>query len=356
LNQYARKIIGRKRTIVALIVSVVILVILAFKTNVRVEQIGIELEHVDWAILAAAVVFSAGWHIFVGADKWYRILRALGAPVSYGEVLRVRLGSDPIRFASPLKVGEIVNAAYFARIRTFGFSRAAGSIAFDKVLNLFGTLVWLYVGFVALMQMPPMRQLAMHVAVGVAAIIVIAARPVRELFMRIGEAIHPKIGRLTRGLLSGFEEFSPARKVGFLLYGTVFQLRPLILCYLIFLAFSPSQMPSMAEVIAYASVAVLMGNAPFTAAGIGARETAIVLFFSGYGSDAMLFSVGLLMSFAIHIAPAIVGIPFMVPLLKAVTTVLPGGSEASAGEAVTEPAASPAVVTPDAAVPGAAKE
>ncbi len=148
MSNYARFLIGRKRTAIAMLVSAGILVALAVKVNLRLDRVVEQLRGADWTILLATFVFSAAWHLFVGADKWWRILRALGADVSYGEVFRVRLGSDPIRFASPFKVGEVVNAVYFSRLRTFGFSRSAGSIAFDKALTFFGTLVWLCIGII----------------------------------------------------------------------------------------------------------------------------------------------------------------------------------------------------------------
>ena len=66
-------------------------------------------------------------------------------------------------------------------------------------------------------------------------------------------------------------------------------------------------MPSMQEFLTFGSVAVLMSNVPLTVAGIGPREAAIVALFSAYAGEATLLSVGVLMSFSIHIVPAIIG-------------------------------------------------
>jgi glycosyltransferase 2 family protein len=334
MSNYAQTVIGRKRSLLAILVSVAILAILARKVDLRLNRVLEQMRSVRWSILLATFAFSAAWHAFVGTDKWRRILRALGADVAYGEVLRVRLGSDPIRFATPFKLGEVVNAVYFSRLEPLGFSRAAGSIAFDKAMNFFGTLFWLYVGVVAMSAIPTAGHIALHTCMGGVILLLISVRPLREFLRKIASHIHPKIGRLATGVLAAFEEFSFGRKIGFLAYGVVFQIRPLVICYLLFVAFGTTRMPSSQEFLAFGSMAVLMANIPLTVAGFGPREATIIALFSAYASAATLLSVGVLMSFSIHVVPALIGIPFMFPLLKAIAgatavgTIVPSGPEA----------------------------
>jgi uncharacterized membrane protein YbhN (UPF0104 family) len=320
VSHRVRKAMGRNRVLLTALISVAILVLLAFKAQIRLEKMWEQFRHVNWGILIGTLVFSVLWHVFVGADKWWRIMRALGAPVRYWEVFRVRLGSDPIRFATPMKAGEVVNAVYFARLESLGFSRAAGSVLFDKALNLFGAVFWLYVGFAALAQMPTSWELAVHTSVGAAVLVLIAVRPVRQAATALARTLHPKLGRLAAGVLSAFEEFSPARKIGFLLYGIIFQLRPLAVCALLLIAFQPdtARLPSLQQFLAYGSVVVLMSNVP-SMGGIGPREYALAEMFKDCADYETLLTVGLSMSFAVQVLPAILGIPLMFPLLRAVT-------------------------------------
>lgn len=354
MNELTRWFLGRKQTALAVLVSAAILAVLAAKVNVRLhaphdEQSRLidHLRQLNWPVLLGTFAFSTFWHTVVGADKWWRILRAMGAGATWLEVFRVRLGSDPIRFASPFKSGELVNAAYFAGVQDFGFSRAAGSIAFDKAVNFFGTLVWLYAGVVALAKVPPAGHIVLHSCMGAVLVMLLALRMPREILRRVAGRIHVRLGRLATGVLAGFEEFSLARKLGFLAYGVVFQLRPLIVCYLLFVALNTPQMPSLQEFVAFGSVAVLMSNVPLTVAGIGPREAAIMALFAPYGDALTLLSVGVLMSFSIHVIPAIVGIPFMFGLLRAIAarTLERGTDEGVATAApATVPAAAPAAV------------
>jgi hypothetical protein len=313
-----RKTAGRGRVALAVLLSVAILLVLAWKTEVRLGAVWSELRRIDLGIFAATLVFSAAWHVFLGADKWWRIMRALGADVRYREVLWVRLASDPIRFAVPMKAGEVVNAAYFARLEELGFSRAAGSVVFDKSLNFFGTVFWLYVGIVAMAEVPPAGHVGLHTAMGVAVLLLITVRPLRQAAITVAGWFHPKLQRLAVGVLSAFEEFSPLGKIGFLLYGIVFQLRPLTVCWLLFFALEPDRLPSLDEFLALGSLVVLMSNIP-SLGGIGPREATLVAVFSPYAEEATLLSVGLLMSFSVQVLPALLGIPLMFSLLRAVT-------------------------------------
>ena len=70
--------VGRKRFIVAALASLIILLLLGWKAGIRLEALFAQLRSVHWPVLAAAFAYSASWHIFLGAHKWWCILRAWG--------------------------------------------------------------------------------------------------------------------------------------------------------------------------------------------------------------------------------------------------------------------------------------
>ncbi len=311
---------GRLRLCVPALISLAVLVFLAWKGGLRVGAMMSSLGRVDWRLFAAAMAYSAVWHMVVGADKWWRILRAQGASLRFWQIFRIRLASDPVRFVAPMKSGDVVLAAYLGRIGSLGFSRAAGSLVFDKAVNLFGMIFWLYLGLAAIPKIPSAWQILLHTVVSGALVTLLAWRGLRHLAVRAGGAVHAKIGRFMSGVLSAFEEFSWREKLAFLGYGVLFQVRPFLLCALFFCAFQPDAAlrPSIEQFLAYGSVVVLMGNVP-SVGGIGPREAAMMQMFHGYADPETLLLIGASMSVAIQILPAALGLPLLFPFLRELT-------------------------------------
>jgi hypothetical protein len=164
-----------------------------------------------------------------------------------------------------------------------------------------------------------MWELGIHLLAGLSVLLLACSRRTRWAIVAVAGQVHPKLGRFGSGVLSAFEEFSPAQKAGFLTYGILFQLRPLAVCALMLLAFQAdwSQLPSLRQFLAYGSVVVLMSNIP-SMGGIGPREAAVVEMFQEFADPATLLTVGLAMSFGVQVLPAILGIPLMFPLLRSV--------------------------------------
>lgn len=292
-------------------VSLGILIVLFWKVGVRFKEVKELWREANKSLLFATFAFSFLWHEIVGTDKWYRILKRLGAPVSWFEVLTVRLGSDPIRFAAPFKSGELFNAAWFYGRGYLDFPRSLSSILFDKTLNFIGTLYWLFLGLILLGRVSleqQLLQLLLMLVFGMGLICLLVFEPLRAFLADLGGRVHPKARKLVDGGLAPFREMTVRQKIFFLLYGIFFQLRPLLVLYLLFRTFGIH--PPFSELVTFGSIVVLMSNIPYTTAGIGPREVAVTALFAAYADKSMLPLIGILMSFSIHIAPAIIGIPF----------------------------------------------
>jgi hypothetical protein len=70
--------------------------------------------------------------------------------------------------------------------------------------------------------------------------------------------------------------------------------------------------------MAFATLSILVGLLPFTVAGIGSRDAAIVLFYSAYLSPAAAAFVGILATLR-YVLPAVAGLPFVGEFVAAVT-------------------------------------
>lgn len=292
------------------------------QVGARLDVMAEHWRQADKGLLLLAFAVSALWHVGLGADKWYRILRRLGAACPWLEVVRVRMGSDPIRFVMPLKTGEIVNAAWFYRRGWLDFPRSASSVVFDKALNLCGTLFWLFAGLVALAfhsegrlgGFAPNPRLAALVALGAVFFALMAFEVPRAWAVRLAARVHPLAHRLAEGGLAPFRELSVAQKRFFVLYGVLFQLQSVVVLCLLFVAYG--QRPTAGELIAFGAVATLMSNLPLTSGGIGTREAAVAWLFAGHGDASLLISVGLWLSFAMQVLPALLGAPLAPRVLR----------------------------------------
>jgi len=315
---------GLRRVLAAAVVSLLILTILCWKTGIRVERVVTHLRQVRVFWLGVAFLLSALMHILAGAHKWYLILRGIGCDVTYVEVLFVRMGTDPIRFALPFKSGELSNILYFSRTGRLRVAESASWVLFDKALNLGGTLFWLVVGLLAARvergQIPwPV------VATGIVLLLPLVSSHFRRLGAAVAERTHKKLGRIARQILLTFDRISPRRKVGLVAYGIGFQLRPLIVCYLLMVGFGGqlATRPGPAEMLASGSIVALASNVPLTYWGTGPREAALVQLFKHHlavpGHEAVLVAIGVLMCAAIHMVPAVIGLPLLGSFLNALS-------------------------------------
>jgi len=299
---------------ISLAISLGILAYICVRKRISFDTLGAEWAKIDQTILVATIIFSAIIHIFVGAHKLWRIMHAMGVEITYGEMLLVRLGAGPLRFLVPLKAGELVNVLYFYRHKEMSFGRASGAVIFDKGLNMIGTTYWLLLGVTLLPGLSSMLQTLFIGGLGLSYILFFFCVPLHDFVIRAAGRLHAKVGQFAAGVLAPFKEFSAAQKIYFLLYGLVFTLRPLVVCFLLFYAYGITI--GIIEVLARASVAILAGHMPATVVGMGAREWAVSEMFSEFASKEIALSVGLLMTLTVHIIPMMLGVPWLGLFLK----------------------------------------
>ncbi|MBI5479260.1 MAG: flippase-like domain-containing protein [Deltaproteobacteria bacterium] len=313
----ARRLLGLTASVAF---SAMVLVLLWRWHGLGFDQLLHEWRAADKTLLLIVVVGSAAFHIFVGAHKQGLILRSMGVDIRFGEMLRVRLGTGPLRLMLPLSAGEYVQIVYFWGHRRMPLGHASGALVFDRGLNLLGATFWLALGFAVLPDVArtagaapraPLLRWGLFVGVLVLYALIFFVPRVLALGVRLARRIHRKVGDLAEGLAAPFVEFSVGRKLLLVVYGIVFQLRPLLVCLGLLAAY---HLPHQAEhVMAYGSIAVFAGYTPGAMAGMGPREVAVVQTFSRLGAPAdALFSVGLLMTFAQNVLPMMLGVPWLI--------------------------------------------
>lgn len=302
------------KTLISIAISFGILIGICVYKKIRFDGLAGAWSEIDKTVLVFTIVFSALFHIFVGAHKLWKIMCAMGVDMSYGESLLVRLGAGPLRFIVPLKTGTVVNILYFYRHKQMPLGRSSGAVVFDKGLNLIGMTYWLLFGLILLPNFGSTPRRLFVAGAGVFFVLLFFCGPIHELAIRISQRMHSKAGDLAEGVLSPFREFSVKKKLYFLFYGLFFTARPLLVCLFLFKAYDVHI--KMTDIVARAMFAMFAGHVPGTLLGMGPRELVVSEMFSGFTSKEIALSVGILMTLTIHVIPILLGIPWVPWFLK----------------------------------------
>lgn len=298
--------IKRLRFWAPLAVSALIFYLLLVKIDAR--QTLASLRSCDFRLVGLAVLVSLSVNIFFGAEKWRRILAALGCPLPYREALAIRTACIPFKIIFPLKSSELLKALYLDRRGKLSFTRATGSLILDKTLNflviipiaLIGmTFVDLHISGIALLFVLALILLTVYSTLFRGGLIALATR------------IHPRLKGVSTGLLSGFAELGGLEKMILLIYSCIYQASEFFSAFILLKAVGVTV--PFSYLLAVVPVIMVINNLPVTTLGLGTREVAMVFFFTEFGPAAALLSAGILLSLVEHVLPVATGLFFIQP-------------------------------------------
>jgi uncharacterized membrane protein YbhN (UPF0104 family) len=297
--------------IVALAVTVGIFVVLLLKIPVR--DVADALHGARAGPLLGAVAMSIVIKVFMGADKWRRILTALSCRVSLGEATFVRTATGPLRL-TPGKVGTLLAAVYLWRHQRFPFAKGVSSLLLERLQNLAALLAFIVFGPMVFHVRAPAQVdhlsssrtlLASAICVASLGAVYALRRPLYGLVARI----NVKLAVVIRDLASCFHEIHPARQAGLLLYAAAAQAGELTMGYLIFRGVGVSA--PFGTVFVGLALMVIAGNIPVSLLGFGIRELTVVYLFQSYGAEPELLAVGILISVIGYVLPVVIGLPLL---------------------------------------------
>jgi len=293
--------------LVSIVLSALALWMVFRRHDIHFKELIGRIRETDIAVFALMAVSSAVFHIVIGADKMWRVLRAMRVEISFLETLGIRLASGPLRLLFPVKSGEVINIIYFHRHKRLPVGRASGAVIFDRGLNIIGSFFWLGIGI--LMAGGMKAEPLVWTGIGISALYVafFFLSPIHSALIGICAKIHRGFGDFIKDTLSPFREFTFGQKAFFVLYGIIFQTRPLFVYYVLLLA--AGILPESRTFILNSSLALFAGHVP-SFGGAGPRELAFVEIFKQYGADTVL-GVGLLMSIVVFAIPTALGIPLI---------------------------------------------
>jgi len=279
-------------------VSLLLLVALWWRVDVHAIARAAGAARPAWLIAGLLTVVPLTWGTAVRFQWLSRT--AIGA----GLAARLILAASTLNLFLPSKMGDLAKAWVLERRHGFERKFAVSLVVFEKLLDLGSLLVW---GVLALAWMRPGDPLYL----GAAAVLVLALLFLAFLMTPLSARV-PLPARL--GAFAGqWHElvrwfWSDGRRASATL-GLSVALWAGHLAQMWLFAQALGSVP-LAGSMAAATLAILVGLLPFTMAGIGTRDLAIVYFYHDWLSPAQCAALGMLATLR-YLLPAIAGLPFV---------------------------------------------
>lgn len=248
--------------------------------------------------------------------SWRLVLLAAGFKLGFLEANRLILAASTLNMFLPSKLGDLAKGQVLARRHGVTSSLAFAIVVMEKALDMLSLLVWGVFGLVVVgLSRPAMLLFLAPIFAGLSLLFLLVL-PIGLLpfvLGHFGRWMPPRaaasIGRFATSWQEMLEWFwrDRTRAIAVLLLSVGIWAAHL-LQFWIFAKAVGGAIPLL-ENMAYATLAILVGLLPFTFAGIGTRDAAIVYFYGNYLSPEAAAAVALLATLR-YVIPAIAGAPF----------------------------------------------
>jgi uncharacterized membrane protein YbhN (UPF0104 family) len=298
---------NRLRLIIGLVGTIVLFTVVFTAVPIRetIRAFGM----IQVKTLLLALLISTFFNVLVYADRLCRALNHLGERIGLWQVVRVHLGTGPVRMLFPIQTGEIFTAAALARRSGGSPGKVFGTILYNKYLTLASTLILLTIGLIA-GAAPDSAVLYATFAVSGAVLVGFIAfelKFMRRLFVRVVTAIRPSFGDTARRLLAAYDAIPTRAKVGLLLYSMAFQFSEVVVCAMIFNDLG-IHLPA-GQLMAYVQIMILASSLPISIAGAGTREGVALLLLASVASPEAAVAAGIAYTAIEYFWPLVAGLP-----------------------------------------------
>lgn len=235
----------------------------------------------------------------------------LGLPAS----TRLILSASTLNLLLPSKMGDVAKAWVLRTRYRFDGRHALALVLLEKLTDLASLLAW-GVGASLLMTSGLLQNIAtagLALLLGLLLLLLSPINPIASFLRRSASWLPARIGKLFDGFGaqwgSTIEWFWHSRGRAALVWVVSLLLWAGHLVQIWMFARAMGQVP-LAGSMAAATLAILAGLLPFTMAGIGTRDAALVVLYAAWLSPAQGAALGVLATMR-YLLPAIAGLPFV---------------------------------------------
>jgi uncharacterized protein (TIRG00374 family) len=301
------------KRVVSLAVSLLLLTMMYW--HIDVQGLLQALQHSDllWMGISLAMVVPI---TLITAWRLQQLAPAR-AQLGWAEANRLILAASVLNMVLPSKMGDIAKA-YFMRDRgQISGALALSLVVFEKTCDLLALLFWCVLGLVLYPQQGVVFViLTSSIALGLlGGVLLVSSRAFAQRLFTWGRVLTPKM------LSSALEDFQTAWDD---MHGYVWRDKiqlvkitatSIFLWFLhllqiwFFILALKAWVPFVAD-LALSPLAILAGLLPFTFAGVGTRDAALILFYRPFFDAPTAAALGLLCT-SRYLLPALAGLPFL---------------------------------------------
>ncbi|MFC1889331.1 lysylphosphatidylglycerol synthase transmembrane domain-containing protein [Thermodesulfobacteriota bacterium] len=298
------------RRLLPYLITVIAFAALAILTDVK--ETVTALISINPRYLALIIVLSLTSNVLFMSIRIKILFDDVGCPISLSDSAMLRLGGMPLRILLPLKLGEGVKVLYLKTNSALGITSGIGVVLFDKATALLGLLtastlcLVLYGGhsWITLLSLAAFTALfALY-------------------FTRLGTALFTRFSTRPGILSKAYELVSTADRVGVKCKTLVYAISlatwscDFLQFYFCFRAVGIEV--NLVHFLSTIPIVLFVGSLPIAVEGLGIREVSLIALMAAAGSDSHVLGAGLLFSFTDSLFLAILGLPFVAPLMKRV--------------------------------------
>lgn len=305
----------RAGTLVGLAASAMLLAVLYRNVDVRLVAATLARANPLWLVASIAMILPI---TFLRAVRFFWVAPS-GALPGVTEALRLTLVSSALNVFVPAKAGDLVKSYFIAKRSRTTAGVSVAIVVYERLCDLFGLIAWCLLGW--LIGRPTTASLptafwAVLASIGLLCVVLTLSDRAATMVRTIISSVAPsRLPRRVRDLADGWPDLIRhlrGRRGWIVVYSLLLWLTHLFQLWL-FTRTLGATVPFTVSA-ALSAVALMAGQLPFTFAGLGARDLALVVLMRPYMPAEAAAAMGILTATR-NLLPPLMGAPMMGPYL-----------------------------------------
>ena len=242
----------------------------------------------------------------IWVKRWQTIIEAMGYTIPFIKCFNILMASLPLASVTPSKSGDVIRAYYLKS--EIPPTKVIGSVLTERIFDVLTLISFSLIGMV-FYHTYEFTSIIFGVLVMLTVIIFFLHTDLR---LPIKESWNKKLHSIAFSMKTLTKNKKLFRTIALYSFSYWFLSILQILMFFYAIGIDVPLLFTMANI----PIAIFIGFIPVTLGGMGTRDAAIIILFSGYASPSELLGVGILFSIFRYWLLSLIGIPFMRKMMK----------------------------------------